>query len=337
MHPMIGWGITVVVFAALLNGSFTAPIKKMSGWQWENTWLLFAFSGLLVLPWILTLATVPNLEEVFRGASFATLVRVALFGVAWGVGSALFGLGVARVGMALGFALILGITASFGSLFPLAILHPEQLSDKRGLALMLGTVVMTGGLALLTRAGQIRERDSARNSSGSGFATGLVICVLSGIFSSMLNFSFLFGDELRLRALHAGASVAMAANPIWALTVTGGFVSNVVYCVYLLNRNRSWSVYRKRGSLAYWLLGISTGLLWFGGTILYGVGAVSLGALGGIVGWPIFMILDIIVALFWGAVSGEWKSASRRSLAYCWTGIGVLLVSIGIISAANMV
>jgi hypothetical protein len=33
MHPMIGWGIAVVVFAALLNGSFTAPIKKMSGWQ----------------------------------------------------------------------------------------------------------------------------------------------------------------------------------------------------------------------------------------------------------------------------------------------------------------
>ena len=337
MQPMIGWGIAVVVLAALLNGSFTAPIKKMSGWQWENTWLLFAFSGLLVFPWLLTFATVPNLAEVFRGASFVTLVRVALFGVAWGVGSALFGLGVARVGMALGFGLILGITASFGSLFPLAILHPEQLSDRRGLALILGTVVMTVGLAFLARAGQIRERDSAKTSSGSGFATGLVICVFSGIFSSMLNFSFLFGDELRLRSLHAGASAAMAANPIWALTVTGGFVSNLVYCVYLLHRNKSWSVYRKRSSLAYWLLGISTGLLWFGGTILYGVGAVSLGALGGIVGWPIFMILDIIVALFWGAVSGEWKSASRRALAYCWTGIGILLVSIGIISAANMV
>jgi hypothetical protein len=37
MHAMIGWGTTVVVLAALLNGSFTAPIKKMSGWQWENT------------------------------------------------------------------------------------------------------------------------------------------------------------------------------------------------------------------------------------------------------------------------------------------------------------
>jgi L-rhamnose-H+ transport protein len=96
----------------------------------------------------------------------------------------------------------------------------------------------------------------------------------------MLNFSFLFGDELRLRALHAGASAAMAANPIWALTVTGGFVSNLVYCVYLLNRNKTWSVYRERSSLAYWSLGISTGLLWFGGTILYGVGAASLGSPG---------------------------------------------------------
>jgi len=35
----------------------------------------------------------------------------------------------------------------------------------------------------------------------------------------MLNFSFLFGDELRMRALDAGASVSMAANPIWALAV----------------------------------------------------------------------------------------------------------------------
>ncbi len=337
MHSTIGFGIAVVVLAALLNGSFTAPLKRMPGWQWENSWLLFAFSGLLVFPWILTWATVPNLVDVFRGASFATVVRVALFGVAWGAGLALFGLGIARVGMALGFALILGITASFGSLFPLAILHPEQLSNRRGLGMILGTVVMTAGLVFLARAGKIRERDLSQTSSGSGFTVGLVICVFSGIFSSMLNFSFLFGDELRLRALHTGAGAAMAANPIWALTVTGGFVSNFVYCVYLLNRNKTWIAYHKHRSLAFWLLGITTGLLWFGGTVLYGMGAVSLGALGGIIGWPIFMTLDIVVAVFWGAVSGEWKGASRRAVAYCWVGIGILLASIGIISAANMV
>ena len=299
MHSTIGWGIGVVALAALLNGSFTAPIKRMSGWQWENSWLLFAFSGLLIFPWILTYATVPDLPHVLGGASFATLIRVALFGLAWGAGSALFGLGVARVGMALGFALILGITASFGSLFPLAILHPAQLFDRRGVGLILGTVVMTVGLVFLARAGRVRERDLAQTSSASGFTVGLVICVFSGIFSSMLNFSFLFGDELRLRALHTGARAAMAANPIWALTVTGGFVSNLVYCVYLLYRNKTWMFYREPNWPIYWLLGVST-------------------------------------AVSWGAVSGEWTGASRRALAYCWAGIGVLVMSIGVIAAANM-
>jgi L-rhamnose-H+ transport protein len=105
--------------------------------------------------------------------------------------------------------------------------------------------------------------------------------------------------------------------------------------VYLLNKNHTWGVFRKGNSSGYWLLGILMGLLWFGGTVLYGMGAASLGALGGIVGWPIFMTIDIIGALFWGAVSGEWRGASRRALVYNWTGVGILLVAIAVISAGN--
>ncbi|MGA8153012.1 MAG: hypothetical protein WB952_18820 [Terriglobales bacterium] len=47
------------------------------------------------------------------------------------------------------------------------------------------------------------------------------------------------------------------------------------------------------------------------------------------------MTLDIIVGLFWGAVSGEWKGASRRALLYNWSGVVVLLVAIAVISAGN--
>src|SRR5207237_8621611 len=105
--------------------------------------------------------------------------------------------------------------------FPRVILHPEQLCERGGLGLILGAVVMTVGLVFLALAGRIRERDLFQTSSGSGFTVGLVICIFSGIFSSMLNFSFLFGEALRLRALHAGASAAMAADTIWAITVPG--------------------------------------------------------------------------------------------------------------------
>jgi L-rhamnose-H+ transport protein len=336
MNQTLLWGIGVVTLAGILQGSFAAPMKRMSGWRWENSWLVFSLSGLIVFPWIINFATVPNVISVYAGASPSTFIKVLVFGLLWGVGSTLFGLGISRVGMGLGFALILGITASFGSLLPLVILHPEQLAQKRGLALIAATFVMAIGLVFLALAGRTRERDLGTNDDArSGFAVGLVLCIFSGIFSSMLNFSFVFGDELRLRALQSGASNAMAANPIWALTVTGGFISNFVYCAYLLGKNRTWTVFRDGNPFAYWLLGISMGLLWFGGIVIYGMGTASLGTLGGIIGWPIFMTIIIIAALSWGAVSGEWKTASRRALIYNWTGVAILLVAIAVISAGN--
>jgi L-rhamnose-H+ transport protein len=336
MPPTTVWGLALVLVAGILNGSFAAPMKRMPAWRWENCWLLFALSGLLIFPWIINLATVPNILQVYSGASPSTLIEVILFGLLWGTGATLFGLGISRVGMALGFALILGITASFGSLLPLAILHPEQILAKRGLALIAGTAVMVLGLRFLARAGRIRESDlRVSESPRSGFTAGLVICIFSGIFSSMMNFSFVFGDELKVRALQGGASGTMAANPIWTLTVSGGFVVNVLYCVYLLNRNRTWDVFRQPGSEINWPLGLATGVLWFGGIVFYGMGAAYLGSAGAIVGWPIFMTLDILAGVFWGAMSGEWKRASRRAIAYCWAGIAILLLAIVIISLGN--
>jgi L-rhamnose-H+ transport protein len=338
MNQGLLWGIGVVTLAGVLQGSFAAPMKRMSGWRWENSWLVFALSGLIVFPWIINFATVPNVIGIYSATSPYTLIKVIMFGLLWGVGATLFGLGISRVGMALGFALILAITASFGSLLPMAILHPDQLAVKRGLALIAGSAIMGLGLVFLALAGRAREHDyGTRDGERSGFAIGLVICIFSGIFSSMLNFSFVFGDELRLRALQSGASNAMAANPIWALTVSGGFVANFLYCAYLLNKNRTWVVFGEGNPLLYWPLGISMGVLWFGGIIFYGMGAASLGALGGIAGWPVFMTIDVIAALFWGAVSGEWKAASRRALVYNWTGVAILLLAIAVIAAGNTV
>jgi len=336
MTGQIGMGIAVVILAGILNGSFAAPMKRMPLWHWENTWLIFAVTGLLVFPCITAFATVPHLATVYTGTSTSTLLKVVLFGITWGVGSTLFGIGISRVGMALGFAVILGITASFGSLLPLAVLHPEELLDRRGLALIAATLLMVVGLFFLSVAGRRRERElGAQDHARSGFTLGLVICIFSGIFSSMLNFSFLFGNELRVRALAAGASPTMASNAIWALTVFGGFLTNLVYCVYLLNKNRTWHVYYEGGSTDYWLLGGLMGLLWYSGVVFYGMGAASMGMLGGIIGWPVFMTLDIIAGLFWGAITGEWKGASRRSSAYCWTGVAILFLTIVIISVGN--
>src|SRR5215468_82005 len=191
MSGNLAAGLFLVVLAGVLNGSFAAPMKRMTDWRWENSWLTFAISGLVVIPWLMAFATVPQLGSVYTGVPTSALVKVLLFGILWGVGATLFGLGICRVGLALGFALILGITASIGSLLPMTILHPDQLTTKGGLALLLGTLVMAVGLTFLALAGRARERDAGgHQNQHSGFTVGLIICILSGIFSSMLNLGF---------------------------------------------------------------------------------------------------------------------------------------------------
>ena len=339
MGHQIGWGLMLVFLGGMLNGSFAAPIKRLSAWRWENTWLVYAFTGLLILPWVIALATVPHLGGVLQQASGTVLAKVALFGFAWGIGGLLFGQGIARVGLALGFAVILGITSSFGSLLPLAILHPEQLGTRQGVALIAGTLVMTLGLVLLAVAGKRREREQssrAAASARSGFGVGLVICILAGVFSSMLNFAFVFGEEMRQLSFQAGASTAMSGNGIWALAVSSGFLPNAAYCVYLLNKNRTWGVFlEKSGGAGYVLSAALMGFLWYSGLVVYGMGTDALGSLGRIVGWPEFMSIDIITGILWGFFGGEWKGASRTALGYCLTGIAILFLAIGVISFGN--
>ena len=339
MVHQVGWGLMLVFVGGMLNGSFAAPMKRLSAWRWENIWLIYASVGLLVLPWVIALATIHHLGGVLQQSSGSVLAKVVLFGFAWGIGGLLFGQGIARVGLALGFAVILGITSSFGSLVPLAILNPEKLGSRQGLALIAGTVVMTLGLVFLAVAGKRREREQASGSGTSeraGFGVGLLICILSGVFSSMLNFAFVFGQQLQDLSQQAGASTAMSGNAIWALAVSCGFLPNAAYCVYLLNKNHTWGVFMERSAGAgYALSAALMGVLWYSGLVVYGTGTAALGALGKIVGWPVFMTVDIIAGIGWGFLGGEWKGASRTALTYCLTGIAILLLAIGVISLGN--
>jgi L-rhamnose-H+ transport protein len=339
MSENIGLGLGLVLLGGFLQGSFALPMKRMPRWRWENTWLIYAVSAMLVLPWTMALATVPHIGEVLHGTRGATIAEVALFGLGWGVGATLFGQGISRVGMALTFAIVLGITASLGSLLPLVVLHPDQLLTHQGYSLLGGLAIVILGIVVCSVAGHRRERElssQAAQRSGAAFWLGLVICILSGIFSAMLNFSFVFGKDLQQAALAAGATSAMASNMIWAIALSAGFLANAGYCAYLSQKNRTWGVLTQADIPAgYWLGAVMMGVVWFFGIAFYGMGATNLGALGAVVGWPVFMAMNIIAANVWGAATGEWKGASRLTYGYSWAGIAVLLVAIYVISRAS--
>ncbi|HBY63212.1 MAG TPA: hypothetical protein DEH78_25605, partial [Solibacterales bacterium] len=132
MNPDLVTGIAGVLIGGILNGSFVAPMKRMKGWEWENTWFVYSISGLLIIPWIAAFYAVPGLTGVLSAAPSAAIWKVILFGIGWGIGSVLFGLGVARLGLAVGYGLILGLIAPIGTFLPLAVLYPERLATRQG-------------------------------------------------------------------------------------------------------------------------------------------------------------------------------------------------------------
>ena len=326
-----------VVAGGLLHGSFAAPMKSIEKrWKWENIWLVYSVFALLVFPPLLALATVPSLAGVYLSTPISVTLLVAVFGLGWGTGSVLFGQAISRVGMGLGFAVILGITSTLGSLLPLVVQDPRALWTAKGATLLAGLAIAVCGIVICSAAGSQRDKESRRAAvpaTGGKFITGLLISVASGLLSPMLNFGFVFGAPLQDAARAAGASASLASNAIWAPALAAGFLVNGGYAIYLLNRNKSWGAF-SGGKVADWLGGCVMGLLWYGGMSIYGMGAADMGRMGAVIGWPVFMSTVIVTANVLGFLTGEWRYAGPRARAMEWIGIVFLIGAIVVVSRA---
>jgi L-rhamnose-H+ transport protein len=332
-------GLSLAIFAGILQGTILLPMKLVRTWKWENTWFVFSGCGYCVLPWLFAAMSVPSLARVYGDVEFGPLLLTSLFGLGWGISAILFGLGCDTVGMAVGFAVILGLGTSLGSLVPLVILHPDKVLQPQGIKIVAGTVVMVAGVVVCSWAGKFRE-DAARLQGSTEwskkryrFKTGMVLCLLSGLLNPLINFGLAFGSKLTEAAIKFGAKKESAPNLVWALIATAGFIPNATYCIYLLRKNQSthlfWQDQRKALNL---FLAVLMGLIWIGGIVAYGRSTVYLGELGPSVGWPIFMGCLIISSNLWGVVTGEWRVGGSKPIATMCVGLALLIAAVYVIS-----
>ncbi|MFZ0736976.1 MAG: L-rhamnose/proton symporter RhaT [Candidatus Acidiferrales bacterium] len=334
-------GLAFALLGGAIQGAMLLPLKYNRQWSWENSWLGFSTVAYLVAPWILAVVTVPHLVQVLSGGKPRILALTFCLGIGWGVGNLLFGLGVAILGMGLGYTIIMGLTVSAGTLVPLAALAPEEMLARRGLVMITGVVAIVAGTAICSYAGRLREKKLGLATPlkeamiQRPFVQGFGVCIAAGILAPAGNLALAFGSEIQRRAAALGTSTFGSVNALWAIVTLPLFLCSAIYALVLLRRNRTFERYRRAGTSHYWLLAAIAGVAQMAGIAVYGLGAADLGRLGPSIGFPLLMSSMIVVANVLGLLGGEWKGAGHRSMTVMAAGLAVLLGAMVLIGYGN--
>lgn len=330
-----GLGFSLLFLAGAMNGSFTLPMKFTRKWAWENTWAIWTIFALFVFPLLLAYSTVPQLSSAYAQAGVGVVLMVAACGAGWGIAQVLFGLAVEAIGIALTFSVVLGLSAAVGSLIPLVRLHPDKVVSSAGLAVISGVALVLIGVSLCALAGRSREAALGAMRTRTSMAKGLVFCALSGLTAALMNFGLAFGSPILEAAQKNGAPKLWSSNAAFLPLMLAGGVPNLAYCIYLMRKNNTRNRFREAGSGSHWFLAALMAISWFGSTILYGASTTTLGQLGTVLAWPLFMTLIVITATICGVVTGEWKDAGSQPFRMMVSGLGVLIAAIFVLGLSS--
>lgn len=141
------FGIIYHSLGGFASGSFYMPFNKVKGWSWEIFWLFGGLFSWLIVPPLMSWATVPDFLTYIISAEGTIIRAVYLLGVLWGIGGLTYGLGVRYLGMSLGNSITLGFCSAFGALVPPIFYDIRGMEGRTTITDMLHS---TGGMVVLT-------------------------------------------------------------------------------------------------------------------------------------------------------------------------------------------
>jgi L-rhamnose-H+ transport protein len=341
----IGLGVLLALIAGTLNGMFALPMKLNKKWAWENNWFPFSFLSLMIFPLVIVILSIPKPFELLNSLPIQNILIGLFCGVIIYGGSLLFGISLGFIGIALSFTLLVGSMSIVGILLPLIIFNSNVLSSTGGLFILTGVILFLISLIFSFKAGQFKEvslKNQEIDKAGikTSITKGMILAttggVLSGLLSLVMNMDW--AKEIVEKAVITGnANISYASNSVLFLILIGGMIPNVGYCIFLLNRNKSWQLYKTNNFILYWVAILSMGLLYSASTGLWGISiSVSmLGNLGPSVGWALFIGMMVISSNISGFISGEWKSVDKKTLKYQYVSIGLIILALLLIGYGN--
>lgn len=320
-------GVALAALSGICNGLFTAPMKLPSPWKWENTWFVFIVVSCIAMPLCIVSGSAPHWLKLIQASPQPAVLAALGFGFAWGFGAISFGQSVHYLGVSIANSLVLGLSSALGSLVPL-ILGGAIVFGLRFWTLMAGILAFLCGVAICGAAGWLRDKVEARNDKQVRFSIrGYVFAIAAGVMSAVFNIGFALALPISQTGVRFGLSQVSATNCIWLLMLGAGSIPNLVYCAFLMYRNRT-GLLLSRSVDRGWPLAIAMGLLWGGSIFLYGAAVPKLGSMGPSIGWPLSLAVGLAVANVMGIVLREWRTAPRQAVTRMRWGLGTLFVAI---------
>ena len=351
-------GIFFHFIGGFASGSFYMPYKKVKGWSWETFWIVGGLFSWLIVPPIAAYFTIPGFMDIITSSSSSVIGTTYLMGVLWGIGGLTYGLGVRYLGVSLGSSIILGLCSFFGALVPSVYYYFNPKEGKDTIADLLGTswgqLVVLGlllcivGIVICGKAGGMKDKDLGKkgvDAAGSEFklTLGLILSVISGVLSACFSFGIEAGTSMGItanemwKAANPGAAgeFLFRNNVIFVVIVWGGLTTNLIWCMILNARNKSFGDYTntKVPLLKNYLLCALGGSTWFMQFFFYGMGESKMG--NGASSWILHMSFIILVANMWGFVSKEWKGVSKKTIITITIGIAIIIASVIIVGIGN--
>jgi len=335
-------GSLLAILSGLMNGSFTLPMRFLGRWEWENVWSIFIASACLIMPAGIITAIAPQSWAILAHAPAHAVWIAMATGFAWGFGAIMFGQSVSAIGISLANTLVLAISSALGSLLPMLLLAPQKILSPTGKMIVAGVAIELVGIALCGVAGRQREQTigvGAERGDLVGRARPLGIALLlatgSGVLSAVFNIGFALAQPIAAYGRDRGLTQFSSTNLIWCLMLGAGSIANLVFCGYLLLKNRSLAKFGQPGGAQLFSLSILMALLWGGSIFVYGAAAPRLGPLGTSIGWPLSLATGLLLANAIGVGLGEWRRVPGRAKSLMYSGVVILLVAIIVLSRAN--
>ena len=319
------FGIIFHAIGGFAAGSFYAPYKKVINWAWEIYWLLGGVFAWIVMPVLVSYLSIPNLGQFMFSLTVDDVIWPYFFGVLWGIGGLTFGLTMRYLGMSLGMAIALGLTASFGTLIP-PIYYGQfmrLLNTTFGVVTMVGILISFIGIVLTGKAGinkdnELSAEEKQETISEFNFKKGILVAIFAGVLSASFAFGLAAGTPISDKALAMGAKPLFVNSPLFIIIMGGGFTTNLIWCLFLSFRNKTIKDYVKTKDTPIaknYLFSALGGIIWYFQFMFYGMGTTKMGNLD-FASWSIHMSFIIIFSNMWGMILNEWKGTSRLTMRF---------------------